>query len=172
MKATKQRVFLQVKQWVAQGVWWRVFKISAFCLVSSLSDLKESEPCEEETHFLLSWYNLPWAENFKPLFEFQIPPAQNYPAGTSELIPLAPTRIYVEIVRNLDIISLSQNYPAGISELFSLSVNSNLHINSTLSRNFSAGVSVQICVEFVSYVEIFPGGAKNISPLACKFGSM
>ena len=49
----------------------------------------------------MSWYNLPRALDFKPLSEFQIPLAQNYPAGTSELIPLAPTRIYVEIVRNV-----------------------------------------------------------------------
>ena len=61
----------------------------------------------------MSWYNLPRARNFKSLFEFQIPPARNYPAGTSELIPLAPTWIYIEIIRNVDIVSLAQNYPAG-----------------------------------------------------------
>ena len=56
---------------------------------------RTSEPCKEEIRFLVSWYTLTCARNFKPLFEFQTPPARNYPAGTSELIPLAPTRIYV-----------------------------------------------------------------------------
>ena len=88
----------------------------------------------------MSWYNLPRAQNFKPLFEFQIPPAQNYPAGTSELITLAPTRIYLEIVRNVGIVSLARNYPAGNSELFPLGANSALRKNSTLRRNSSAGV--------------------------------
>ena len=88
----------------------------------------------------MSWYNLPCAWNFKSLFEFQILSARNYPAGISELIPLAPTRIYVEIVRNLDIVSLAQNYPAGTSELFPLGANSALRKNSTLRRNSSAGV--------------------------------
>ena len=63
----------------------------------------------------MSWYNLPRDRNFKSLFEFQILPAQNYPAGTSELIPLAPTQIYVGIELNVDIVLLAQNYPAGTS---------------------------------------------------------
>ena len=61
----------------------------------------------------MSWYNLPRARNFKPLFEFEILPALNYPAGIPESIPLVPTRIYVEIVRNVEIVLLAQNYPAG-----------------------------------------------------------
>ena len=101
---------------------------------------RKSEPCEEKTRFLVSWYNLPRARNFKSLFEFQIYQVRNYPAVTSELIPLAPTRIYVEIVRNVDIFLLAQNYPAGTSELSPLGANSALHRNSTLRRNFSAGV--------------------------------
>ena len=88
----------------------------------------------------MSWYNLPHALNFKPLSEFQIPLARNYPAGTSELIPLAPTRIYVEIVRNVEIVSLAQNYPAGTSELFPLSTNSDLGRSVTQRRNFPAGM--------------------------------
>ena len=55
----------------------------------------------------MSWYNLPRARNFKPLFEFESQPAQNYPTGTSELIPLVPTQIYVEIVINVEIVSLA-----------------------------------------------------------------
>ena len=56
-------------------------------------------------------------------------------AKLSRLIPLAPTGIYVEIVRNVDIVSLAQNYPAGTSELFSFGANSALCKNSTLRRN-------------------------------------
>ena len=59
----------------------------------------------------MSWYTLPRAHNFKHLLEFQIPQAQNYLAGTLELILLALSHIYVEIVRNVDIASLAQNYP-------------------------------------------------------------
>ena len=88
----------------------------------------------------MSWYTLPRARNFKPLFEFQTLPAQSYPASTSELIPLAPTRIYVEILHIMDIVSLAQNYPAGTSELFPLGTNSYLRRNFTLRRNFPAGV--------------------------------
>ena len=88
----------------------------------------------------MSWYNLPRARNFKPLFEFQTPTARNYPASTSELISFFPTRIYVEIVRNVDIVLLAQNYPAGTSELFPLGANSHLRRKFTLRRNFSAGV--------------------------------
>ena len=88
----------------------------------------------------MSWYTLPRVHNFKPLFEFQTPPAQNYPAGTLELIPLAPTRIYVEILHNLDIVSLAQKYPAGTSELFPLGTNSDQRRKFTLRRNFPAGV--------------------------------
>ena len=105
---------------------------------------RKSEPCKEEIRFLVSWYNLPCARNYKPLFEFQILPTQNYPTGTSEIIPLAPTRIYVEIVCNVEIFSLAWNYPAGTSELFLLGA------NLCLGRN-------------LNYVEI--------SLLACKFGS-
>ena len=88
----------------------------------------------------MSWYNLPSARDFKPLFEFQILSAQNYPAGTPELIPLAPTRIYIEIVRNVDIVSLAQNYPAGTLELFIIGANSCLRRNFTLRINFPAVV--------------------------------
>ena len=94
----------------------------------------------------MSWYNLPTARYFKPIFEFWIPPAPNYPAGTSELIPLAPTRIYVEIVHNVDIVSLALNYPADTSELFPLGANSDLHINCTLHINCLAVTS-----EFISF---------------------
>ena len=88
----------------------------------------------------MSWYNLPRARNLKSLFEFQIPLARNYPAGTSELIPLAPTKIYVEIVRNVDIVSLAQNYPAGTSEISPLGANSDIRKHFTLRRNYSTGV--------------------------------
>ena len=119
----------------------RVLKISVLSSCFSLRRLgRKSEPCEEETCFLVSWYNLPYARNFKSLFEFQIPSARNYPAGTSELIPLAPTRIYVEIVRNMDIVALARNHPVGTLELFPLGANSDLRKNSTLRRNFFAGV--------------------------------
>ena len=37
---------------------------------------KKSEPCEEETRFLMSWYNLPRAQNFK--------------SRRRKIIPLAP----------------------------------------------------------------------------------
>ena len=86
------------------------------------------------------WYNLPHVRNFKPLFKFQTPPAQTYPAGTWELIPLAPTRIYVENLHNVDIISLARNHPAGTSELFPLGANLDLRRKLTLSRNLPAGV--------------------------------
>ena len=72
--------------------------------------------------------------------EFQIPWAQNYLAGTLELIPLAPTGIYVEVVHNVDIVSLSRNYPARTLELFPLGAKLVIRTNSTLGRNFSAGV--------------------------------
>ena len=88
----------------------------------------------------MSWYTLPCAWNFKPSFEFQNLQTQNYPAGTSELIPLVPTRIYVEILHNVDIVSLAQNYPAGTLELFPLGTNSDLRRNFTLRRKFPAGV--------------------------------
>ena len=101
---------------------------------------RKSEPCKEEIRFLVSLYTLPRAWNFKPLSEFQTPPARNYTAGISELIPLAPTRIYVEIVHNLGIVSLAQNFSAGTSELFPLGANSDLNRNFTLRRNFPAGV--------------------------------
>ena len=101
---------------------------------------RKSEPCKEEIRFLISWYTLPRARNFKPLFEFQTPPVQIYPAGTSELFPLAPTLMCVEIVQNLDIVLLSQKYPAGTSELSPLGANSDLHRNFTIRRNFLPGV--------------------------------
>ena len=81
---------------------------------------------------------------------------QNYPAGTSELIPLAQTRIYVEILHYVDSVLLAQNYPAGTSELSPLGANSDLRINFTLRRNFRAGLKFWIYVEIVYYVEIFP----------------
>ena len=101
---------------------------------------RKSEPCKEEIRFLVSWYNLPHARNFKPLLEFQTPPARTYPAGTSELISLAPTQIYVEILHNVDIISFARNYPAGTSELFFLGANSDLSRKFTQRKNFPAGV--------------------------------
>ena len=88
----------------------------------------------------MSWYTLPRAHNFKPLFEFQNLQAQNYPAVTSELIPLAPTRIYVEIVHNVDIVSLARNYPAGTSELFPLGANLDLRRIFTIRINFPTSV--------------------------------
>ena len=48
------------------------------------------------------------------------------------IIPLVPTGIYVEVVRNVDIVLLAQNYPAGTSELFPLGANLVLRTNSTL----------------------------------------
>ena len=68
---------------------------------------------------------------------------QNYPAGTSELIPLVPTDIYAEVVRNVDLFMLAQNYPARTLELFPLGAKLVLRTNSTLRRNFSAGVCRQ-----------------------------
>ena len=88
----------------------------------------------------MSWYNLPRAQNLKSLFEFKILPVQNSPDVTSELIPLAPTWIYIEIVRNVYIVLLAQNYPTVMSELFPLGTKSDLLKNSTLHRNFSDGV--------------------------------
>ena len=88
----------------------------------------------------MSWYTLPCAYNFKRLFEFQNLQAQNYPSGTSEIIPLAPTRIYVEIVHNVDIVLLARNYPAGTSELYPLGANLDLRRIFTLRINFPASV--------------------------------
>ena len=51
-----------------------------------------------------------------------------------------PTGIYVEVVRNVDIVSLAHNYPAGTLVLVPLGANLVQRTNSTLSRNFSAGV--------------------------------
>ena len=134
-----------------------LFLNSSTSIVFPLCQLgRNSEPFKEEISLLVSWYNLPRARNFKPLFEFEISPAQNYPAGTSELILLAPTRIYVEIVLNVDIVSLVGNYPAGTSELFPLSANLDLRRKFTLRRNFPAGVQLRIYVEVVRYVEIVP----------------
>ena len=65
---------------------------------------------------------------------------QNYPAGASELIPLVPTGIYVEVVCNVVIVALARNYPARTSELSPLGAKLVLRTNSTLRRNFSAGV--------------------------------
>ena len=78
---------------------------------------RKSELCKEDIFSLMSWCILPGARNFKPLIEFQTSPAKNYPAGTSYLITLAPTRIYVGIVHNLDIVLLAKNCPTGTSEL-------------------------------------------------------
>ena len=110
-----------------------------FCLVSIFLAQKKSELSKEEICFFVSWYTLPRALNFKPIFEFQSLQAQKYPDGTSELIPLAPTRIYVEIVHYVEIVPLAQNYPASTSELFLLDANLDLHGNCTLRRNFPAG---------------------------------
>ena len=77
---------------------------------------------------------------FKPLFEFQTLQMQNYPAGTSKLIPFVPTRIYLEIIPNVEIFSLTQNNLAGTSELFPLGANSDVRRKFTLRRSFPAGV--------------------------------
>ena len=82
--------------------------------------------------------------------------ARNYPTGTSELIPLEPTRIYVEIVRNVDIVLLARKYPAGTSELFPLGSNSDLGRNFTPRNFFPLACKVWIYVEVVQYVEFSP----------------
>ena len=69
-------------------------------------------------------------------------------------IPLAPTGVYVEFVRNVDIVSLVRNYPVGTSELFPLGANLALRKNSTLCINSSASVYVTTFVEVVRYIEI------------------
>ena len=68
---------------------------------------------KREFRFIASWYTLPCALNLKPVFEFQAPLARKYTAGTSEIIPLALTQIYVEIVYYVEIVPLAQKYPAG-----------------------------------------------------------
>ena len=50
------------------------------------------------------------------------------------------TRIYVEVIRNVTIVTLAQNYPARTLELFPLGAKLVLRTDSTLRRNFSAGV--------------------------------
>ena len=72
----------------------------------------------------------------------------------SELIPLAPTRINIEIVHYVDIVLLAKKYPAGTSELFPFNANLDIRRNHTLRRNFTAGVKFRIYVEIVHYVEI------------------
>ena len=42
---------------------------------------------QREIRLVISWINLPRAQNVKPKIEFQTSLAQNSPAGTSELIP-------------------------------------------------------------------------------------
>ena len=135
----------------------QVFKNISTSVLFPLRRLRsKSQPCKEEIRFFLSWYTLPCARNFKPLFEFQTLQALNYPAGTSELFPLAPTRIYVEIVHYVDIVLLERNYPTGNSELSPLGANSDLRRNCTLCKDFPAGVKFQIYVEIVQYIEIVP----------------
>ena len=107
------------------------------------------------------WYTLPRARNFKSLFEFQTLQTRNYPAGTSELITLATTWIYVEIVYDVDIVLLVQNYPAGTSELFTLGANSDIHRNFTLRRNFPAGLYFWIYVEIVPMAQNYPAGSSE-----------
>ena len=147
------------------------FKIVALPFCFHFVGLEEKvSRAKRKIRFLVSWYTLPRARNFKPLFEFQTPQAQNYPAGTSELIALAPTRIYIEIVHNVEIVLLAWNYPADTSELFPLGANSDLHRNFTLHRIFPAGMKFRIYVEIVHYVEIVslarnsPAGASEWFP--------
>ena len=136
-----------MKQWVAKVVGRRVCKISAitscFHFVGSEETVSRAKR-EFVSSCLCILYLAPGISNpylnFKSLFEFQIPLAQNYPAGTSELIPLVPTQIYVEIIRNVDIVLLAQNYPAVTSEIFPLGSNSYQCRNFPLCRNFLAGV--------------------------------
>ena len=94
---------------------------------------RKSEPCERKNWFPHVFVYLPRARNFKSR-------RRNYPAAASELIPFAPTRIYVEVIRNVTIVTLARNYPAHTSELFPLGSKLVLCTDSTLRRNFSAGV--------------------------------
>ena len=71
------------------------------------------------------------------VFKFR---AQNYPAGTSELITVALTCIYVEIVHYVEIVPLARKYPADTSELFPIGANSDPRRNCALRRNFPAEV--------------------------------
>ena len=87
---------------------------------------RKSELCKEGISFFVSWYTLPRAQNFNPIFEFQTPWVRKYPSGTSKLVPLAPTRIWLEIVHYVEIVLLAQN--------------SYLRRNCTLSKNCPAGV--------------------------------
>ena len=59
---------------------------------------------------------------------------------------MAPTRIYIEILHNVNIVSLARNYPTFTSELFPLGANSDLRRNCTLHKNCPSGTS-----EFISF---------------------
>ena len=130
------------------------------CSTSVLFSLRQlgrkSQSCKEEIRFVVSQYTIPCAHNFKPLFEFQTPYAQNYSARTPELIPFTPTWIYIEIGHYVHIVLLARNYPAGTKELFPLGANLDLLRNCTLHRIFFAGVKFRIYVHNVHYVEIIP----------------
>ena len=78
---------------------------------------------------------------------FSNPVGTNFPSGASELIPLAPTATYVGVILNVTIVTLERNYSACTSELFPFGAKLVLHTDSTLRRNFSAGVSVRTFVE-------------------------
>ena len=60
----------------AKGATDGLENIGTLVLFSTSLDRKKSEPCKEETHFLMSWYNLPRARIFK--------------SGRRKIIPLAP----------------------------------------------------------------------------------
>ena len=72
---------------------------------------RNSEPCKEEILLFRSWYTLPRSRNLKFIFELKTPLAQSSSAGTSELFPFAPTRIYVGIINYVGIVPLApRNY--------------------------------------------------------------
>ena len=71
---------------------------------------EEKWAVQREICFFRSWNTLPCALNLKPKFEFQTSLMQNYPAGTSELIPLGKNSV------------LHCNCPAGTSELLPFGV--------------------------------------------------
>ena len=81
-------------------------------------------------------------------------------AGTSELIPLAPTGIYVEVVRIPTLrsefqIPYARNYPAGTSELIPLA---------------PTGIYVEVIrnVDIVSLARNYPARTPELFPLGAK----
>ena len=69
---------------------------------------------QREIHLFRSWNTVPCAQNLKPKFEFKTLLAQNFPAGTSELIPFGA---------NWD---LRWSCPAGTLELIMFGARSDL----------------------------------------------